>query len=154
MNAAYAVSRNWMPYAEYSYFPGIAREVTSNNTISNFSLPASDLHVGVHYRIPLGQKGFVPYLVGAAGFLHYGATTETITHPPLVAGLPTTYTTRDLASDNVFAMNFGAGVRYYVFGESSGFRTEFKVYKPLQGGSVYSTAPFYKATIGFFYQFK
>src|SRR5689334_15632998 len=68
-NLSFAATRNIMPYFEYSYFPGIPRERTSEAGTVRFSIPMSDFHVGVHVRIPLGQKFFVPYLVAGAGGL-------------------------------------------------------------------------------------
>ena len=144
-NVAMAVTRNWMPYAEYSYFPGIGRKDAGG---THFSLPASDVHAGVHYRIPFGQKAFVPYLVAGAGVIHWSATTYQVTIP--VPGQQPILHLNPVSSRSDFAVNFGAGIRYYVFGESSGFRTEIKMYKPT--GSF--TDPFIKASVGFFYQFK
>jgi len=150
-NVAVAVTKNWMPYAEYSYLPGIVRETkTAAGAPDRFSLPAADFHVGVHYRIPFGQKAFVPYLVAGVGMIHWSEATHKVAVINPITNKVDRFDTLTEKSSSDFASNFGGGVRYYVFGESSGFRTELKVYVPT---GTY-TDPFYKATVGFFYQFK
>src|SRR4051794_31613736 len=50
-NAAYAVTREIMPYAEFTYFPAIGRESSINGLTIVHPVPLSDFHGGVHIRI-------------------------------------------------------------------------------------------------------
>lgn len=143
-NVSWAVRKRWLPYAEVSYFPGISRFAPIENSSAkvSFDLPLLDYHAGVHYRIVIRESRIVPYLVAGAGGIRTFATTYRV---PPADGFPQ-FTVSDQAH-NAFAANFGGGIRYYVR-ERYGFRTEFKVYTPR---GTY-TDPFYKATIGFFFQ--
>jgi len=76
-NVSYAVTKALMPYAEFSYFPGLP--ITTSLTglgdagtkaTANYRLPLADVHFGVHYRFPVHEKPFVPYGVFGLGLLH------------------------------------------------------------------------------------
>ncbi len=154
-NMSYAATRTILPYFEYSYFPGVPREVSSAAGRVRFSIPLSDFHAGIHYRIPVGQKYFVPYLVAAIGGIRSSSASykATVNNP---AGLPFTLT-QTVPGETFLATNYGGGIRHYIFGESSGVRTEFKVYVPHATSgpnqSLFNQL-FYKATFGLFYQFR
>jgi hypothetical protein len=138
-NFSYAVHRVVMPYAEYSYFPGIQRELKTPSGTARFSVPLSDFHGGVHIRFPLGQSPVVPYAVGGVGGLRYRDTNIRVTFPDGFALNDTVKGSTD------FAVNFGGGLRFYTK-EKVGFRFEAKVYKPT---GTYTT-PFYKVEGGVF----
>ena len=139
-NFAYAVHRVVMPYVEYSYFPGIQRQLSTPSGKANFSVPLSDFHGGVHLRIPLGQSPVVPYAVAGFGAIRYQDTAVKINFPD---GFVLSDTIKG-ATD--FAANFGGGLRFYTR-EKVGFRFEAKVYKPT---GTYTT-PFYKVEAGGFF---
>jgi hypothetical protein len=151
-NVAYAVTRLIMPYAEFSYFPGLPISKDFTGTIgdagtkasSNYRLPISDFHGGVHIRIPLKESKFVPYGVAGIGLLHtsksnyaFDFTQNGIKNETLVP----------VASANNFAENFGFGVRYYTR-QKVGFRAEAKFYHV--GGII--NGIFSKYEFGVFYQ--
>ncbi len=153
-NIAYAVTRLIMPYAEFTYFPGIGRQTTitvpqvgANGSITpvnvNFlrSLPLTDFHGGVHFRIPLKEKHVVPYLAAGAGVVHFYSKTTTVTVPGF------TFAPITDPAQNKFAANFGGGFRFY-FNEKFGMRLEAKAY------TAKDEAVFGKVTVGFFYQIR
>jgi hypothetical protein len=142
-NVAYAVTRLVMPYAEFSYFPGIQRNASFPSGSVGFSVPVSDAHAGVHLRIPLGESPIVPYLVAGAGVLNFGDANVKIKFPD------GTTLSDTIKGESNFAANFGGGVRIYTR-EHVGFRIEAKIYKPT---GTY-TDPFYKVEGGVFIQFK
>jgi hypothetical protein len=142
-NVAYAVTRVVMPYAEFSYFPGIQRNASFPSGSVSYSVPVSDVHAGVHLRIPLGESPIVPYAVAGAGMLRFGDADVKIKFPD-----GTTLSDTITGASN-FAVNGGGGIRVYTR-EHFGFRVEAKIYKPT--GKY--TDPFYKVEGGFFIQFK
>jgi len=142
-NVAYALTRYIMPYGEFSYLPGISRQISNSNGNVNYDVRLIDFHGGVHIRFPLGQSKTVPYAVAGAGIIHSGKT-------PITVAFPDGFTVSDtIAASTDFAVNFGAGLRYYAT-ERLGFRVEGKVYKPT---GTYTT-PFYKIEVGVFFQFR
>src|SRR5262249_54051667 len=76
-NITFALNKWVLPYAEYSYFPGIGRNATGSDAVIgqyklHYSIPISDFHGGVHLRIPIRESPIVPYLVfGAGGLTHF-----------------------------------------------------------------------------------
>jgi hypothetical protein len=152
-NVAYAVTKAIMPYAEFSYFPGLPIDKNLAGTIgdsgtkatADYRLPLSDFHVGVHYRFPIKESPFVPYGVFGVGLLHSSESTGDFFYT--VQGKPVEQQ-NTLASANNFAFNFGAGVRYYTR-QKVGFRAEAKFYHV--GGII--NGIFSKYEFGVFYQF-
>jgi hypothetical protein len=152
-NVAYAVTRAIMPYAEFSYFPGLPISKNLTGTIgdpgttasANYRLPLSDFHVGVHYRIKLKESPFVPYAVFGIGLLHSSQSNYDFVYTEQGKQVDQVNT---LASANNFAYNFGGGVRYYTR-QRVGFRAEAKVYHV--GGII--NGFFSKYEFGIFYQF-
>src|SRR4051812_38085212 len=61
-NVTFAATKWLLPYAEFSYFPGIGRQIKgvfpNNNQpyTETFSIPITDFHGGVHIRIPIREK--------------------------------------------------------------------------------------------------
>ncbi len=150
-NVTYALTKYILPYAEYSYFPGIGRKqsgVVDGLTFTNtYSIPLSDFHGGVHIRFPIREHRLVPYGVFGMGALTHFDSTPTVkftdvtgvhSQPLFVAG----------GSD--FAINFGGGLRYYI-NQRFGVRLEAKVYKPTTGAF---TNTFGKVEGGFFFQLR
>jgi hypothetical protein len=153
-NVTYAINRWLLPYAEYSYFPGIARTATQpvpglTNIIAQqtYSTPLSDFHGGVHIRIPIRESPIVPYLVFGVGALTHFERHPALSYTGvdgLVHSLPS-----DEPGGTDFAVNFGGGVRYYV-NQRFGFRLEAKGYKP----NTSDISAFGKVEVGFFYQLR
>ena len=154
-NIVYSLTRVLMPFAEFSYFPGIPREgvpVPGTNRISqNFSSPIDDFNFGFHVRIPIPKSRIIPYGVISFGGIHSPAKTITASYPnpfPPPAQPPIVTTPVDVPGVTDFAVSGGAGIRYYAT-ERMGFRAEFKAYKP--HGTLSDS--FYRVTGGFFFQF-
>ena len=151
-NLCYGVSKYIMPYVEYSYFPGIGHEQTGTfqNTgqtyTLSYSVPLSDIHGGVHIRVPIRESRIVPYFV--AGF---GALTNRDSHVTahFTAFNMLQSTVIAVPGNSAFAANFGGGLRFYT-SQHFGFRLEAKAYK--QTGTF--TNVFGKVEGGFFYQFR
>src|SRR6185369_8102053 len=74
-NVTFALTKRILPYAEYSYFPGIGRSEDGTFTGSgarytlSYSIPLSDIHAGFHIRFPIRESPVVPYLVIGFGGL-------------------------------------------------------------------------------------
>jgi len=154
-NITYALKNKWvLPYFEYSYFPGIPHQSTltvapGQVLTHDYTLPFSDVHAGVHVRLPVfKEKPVVPYLVFGAGTMIYPSRTDTFSGTfngqPITQTLPVT-------SGADFAINGGGGIRYYI-GQSGtyGFRTEAKFYRIMDG--AFSGTTFGKVELGFFIQ--
>jgi hypothetical protein len=149
-NVSFAINKYILPYAEFSYFPGIGHNEsgtfsTGSSYTVHYAVPLADYHAGVHIRIPIHESPIVPYAVfGLGGLSHFafnaagtystGTSTETVSVP--------------VASGNVFAVNFGGGIRYYI-NQRFGVRVEAKAYKPESFFQVFG-----KAEFGFFFQLR
>jgi len=144
-NVAYAVTRAIMPYAEFSYFPGIGRKDTLSNANLVYSVPLTDFHGGVHIRIPIGESKVVPYLSGGVGMIHTSPVTFSATQ--VINGITVVYPPFTAPAESKFAGNFGGGFRFYL-SEKFGVRLEAKAY------SAKDEAVFGKVTVGFFYQIR
>lgn len=147
-NVTYAINKWILPYGEYTYFPGIVRNVpgSSSSAPYNYSVALSDFHGGVHIRIPIKEKPIVPYGVIGIGALSHFERKITI---PASGGFPPTALTVPGGAD--FAVNFGGGLRYYVT-QRFGFRVEAKAYKPTGAGTYGNT--FGKVEGGIFIQLR
>jgi hypothetical protein len=149
-NITFAITRMILPYFEYSYFPGIGR--TQTGTLSSgpfsahYSIPLSDIHGGVHVRIPIRESPVAPYLVFGIGALRASSRHVTATYTSF--GAPATLGL-DVPGSTDRAINFGGGIRYY-FSQRFGMRVEAKAYKP---SGVFDQT-FGKAEVGFFYQLR
>ena len=152
-NVTYGITRHILPYAEFSYFPGIQRRTsgqfagTGQPFDITFDVPIADFHGGVHIRMPIKESRYVPYAVFGMGLLRsferdYLAT---VTFPDgTTEMIPGT-----APASNDFAVNFGGGVRFYT-NQRLGFRIEAKAYKPT--GNF--TQVFGKVEGGIFIQFR
>jgi hypothetical protein len=161
-NVTFAATRVVLPYFEYTYFPGLLRQVetqaggTGRPVVGTFEVPLSDVHGGVHIRIPVAESKVVPYLVAGVGMIRSPARTVDVTFDT-AGGLDNTQIA--VPSDTTLAANFGGGVRYYV-NQRFGFRVEAKAYTPLQdfgelpGGITPSSKVFSKFVGGIFIQIR
>ena len=151
-NLTFAATRTILPYVEYTYFPQVANPTTlptppAGGTISvNRAVSFSDFHAGIHYRIPIKETRYVPYLAFGMGALTHSDQTLTVT-ATYNGAMTTTHPFQPGGSD--FAINGGGGMRIYL-GQRVGLRAEAKVYKPT--GTFSST--FGKVEFGIFYQFR
>src|SRR4051794_31381925 len=116
-NVTYGINRYILPYAEFSYFPGLPREVsgsfprTNETFTAKFTVPISDFHAGVHIRFPIHESRIVPYAVFGLGGLHtYGRTVDAEYTLP-GGGRGTLQIPVDSSTD--FAVNWGGGLRFY-----------------------------------------
>ncbi|HEU0123231.1 MAG TPA: outer membrane beta-barrel protein [Bryobacteraceae bacterium] len=147
-NVTYAVNKYILPYAEFSYFPGIGRKQTrtipglSQPINISYNIPLSDFHGGVHIRMPIREFPIVPYGVFGAGMIHAPERQFNVD----VEGIPVAFTS---AASTDAAINFGGGLRYYI-NQRFGIRAEAKAYKPT--GQFKET--FGKVEFGFFIQLR
>jgi len=155
-NFTVAANKYILPYVEFTYLPEVAfptaipvpsgaSSVTVNRNISFY-----DFHGGVHIRIPIHEKPYVPYVAFGVGELHHFEETNIMATVNFVGGGSVTLGPLDQPGGSDFAVNFGGGLRYYFSSAKFGMRAEVKVYKPT--GTFTST--FGKAEIGLFYQFR
>jgi hypothetical protein len=132
-NVSFGLTKQILPYVEYSYFPGIGRKEegifpgTGRPFTTSYSIPISDFHGGVHIRFIRAERRVVPYGVFGMGVLHSFARTVEATFSD--ASGPFNRVQLDVPSRNDFAVNFGGGMRFYV-NQRFGFRVEAKAYKP------------------------
>jgi hypothetical protein len=153
-NVTYGITRNILPYAEFSYFPGIKRVINDVFPTSRlpytaeFDVPITDFHGGVHIRIPIKESKWVPYLVFGMGLLRNSRADYVIKFNDPITGSPDTLP-GEFAASNSFAVNGGGGLRYYL-NQRLGFRVEAKIYKPT--GML--SDRFGKVEGGFFIQFR
>jgi hypothetical protein len=151
-NLAYAITRQVMLYGEFTYFPkvggglptGAAFDSQGGHVEYKYTPSIDDIHGGIHFRIPLGERHIVPYAAAGVGVLRFAPSTFTAT---VTVPNASPFVFSDLKADAVTkaAVNFGGGVRFY-FNEKFGMRLEGKAYKAAD------TKVFGKITIGFFYQ--
>jgi hypothetical protein len=87
-NISYAVTKIFLPYIEYSYFPSIQRTATGTfnppndcgqsgnqacSFTANYPTHAIDFHGGVHVRFQIRESHFAPYGVFGIGTLGVGS---------------------------------------------------------------------------------
>jgi hypothetical protein len=162
-NATYSVLPNLLLYGEYSYFPSIVHTTTdSNNALFTFKIPLQDFNFGAHVRFRIPKTPLVPYGVIGVGLLYSPSTTDSEqTYNRLTGGYGPA-TPNPVSSSTSFAVDYGAGVRWYLR-ESFGLRAEFKGYR-LTGGPLHDPSSagvngglgvnqVFRATLGFFFQF-
>jgi hypothetical protein len=153
-NVTYALKNKYvLPYFEFSYFPGLPRTQSISglaNSTYTFSLPLSDIHGGVHIRLPIFKESpVVPYLVFGIGTMRFPTTSASATFQGAGGALVTVPVSIPGESD--FTVNGGGGLRYYLGGSGKyGFRAEAKVYKPTSG--AFSDVTIGKVEAGFFFQ--
>ncbi|MBI2689684.1 MAG: outer membrane beta-barrel protein [Acidobacteria bacterium] len=147
-NVTYAANKYILPYAEFSYFPGIGRKISRTipgltaPVVIAYNIPLTDFHGGVHIRMPIREFPIVPYGVFGVGMIHAPERTFNVT----VEQLPIQFVS---GSSTDAAINFGGGLRYYI-NQRFGIRAEAKAYKPT--GQFKDT--FGKVEFGFFIQLR
>jgi hypothetical protein len=153
-NITYALkNRIVLPYFEYSYFPGIPHQLSvplggGQALTDSYRVAFSDVHGGVHIRIPIKEKPVVPYLVFGLGTMIYPGRTDSVSGT--LNGQPVTVPV-NVSGGADFTINGGGGIRYYM-GKSGtyGFRGEAKYYHIVDG--AFSGTSFGKVEVGFFFQ--
>lgn len=156
-NITYALKNKYvLPYFEYSYFPGIGRKftgtfpTTGRQYTASYSIPISDIHGGVHIRVPIRESPVVPYLVFGMGALVNPARTVSVSYADVSGPFQTV--NLDVPRTSDFAINAGGGLRFYIGGTGRfGFRAEAKVYKPT---GTFSDSTFGKVEAGLFFQLR
>jgi hypothetical protein len=150
---SYAVTKQLLPYFEYSYFPGITRERLgipvsgAGGTIDEvYAIPLTDFHAGIHYRFTIAESRLAPYAVFGLGGLRSSGRRVDVT---IRNELGTITDPRNVESSTDFAVNFGGGLRYYI-GQYWGVRVEGKAYRPTTGQFDNT---FGKLQFGIFWQF-
>lgn len=147
-NFVYSLTSVIMPFAEFSYFPGIGRDYPISGlpagSKATYSLPITDFNAGLHVRWPIPKSHVIPYGVISAGEIHNSSYNATIN---VTGPSPTTFN-YPIPSATHFTGSFGGGIRVYAT-EKIGFRGEAKFYKSTETGQ----ATFYRITAGIFYQF-
>lgn len=147
-NVTYAANKYILPYAEFSYFPGIGRKQSrtipglSKPVDISYNIPLTDFHGGVHIRMPIREFPIVPYGVFGVGMIHAPERQFNVN----VEGIQVPFTS---AATTNAAVNFGGGLRYYI-NQRFGIRAEAKAYKPT--GQFKET--FGKVEFGFFIQLR
>lgn len=156
-NVTFAINKYILPYAEYSYFPGIGRTSISNfpGSTSTFttdtSFPLSDFHGGVHIRFPIHESPVVPYaVIGLGGLTHFS---RTATATFVGADGKPMQVPFSVPAGTDFTVNFGGGIRYYM-NQRYGIRVEAKGYRPSGQGASPVTSTFGKVEFGFFFQLR
>jgi hypothetical protein len=146
-NVTYAVTKYVLPYFEYSYFPGIPHNISGAGCSANLSTPLSDIHGGVHLRLPFSKESpIVPYLVFGMGVMAYPGRSAAVEGCSPITSL-------NFPGGANFTINGGGGLRYYLGGSGRfGFRVEAKVYKPVEG--PFSNDTIGKVEAGFFFQLR
>ncbi len=147
-NVTYAANKYILPYAEFSYFPGIGRKQSrtipglSRPVDISYNIPLTDFHGGVHIRMPIREFPIVPYGVFGVGMIRAPQREFNVN----VEGIQVPFTS---AATTDAAVNFGGGLRYYI-NQRFGIRAEAKAYKPT--GQFKET--FGKVEFGFFIQLR
>src|SRR5882724_7285147 len=125
-NIAYGWSRMLFPFAEASYLPGILRRQTiqTGATSSNreFSINMTDVHFGLHLRLPRPESRVVPYAVGGVGLVHGGKSSATYYNVSPFGSVDAI--TQSVPSSTNFTFDFGGGLRFF-FTETLAIRVEF-----------------------------
>ena len=141
-NLSYSLPKLLLPYAEWSYFPGIQRNFDNGVNAGKLTAKITDFHGGVHIRFIGRESRVVPYGVVGFGALSSRSTGQS---KGKLSGLSSN---QDIRSTDP-AVNFGAGLRVY-HASFFGYRAEFKAYR--LWSSQFSKI-FTKSEGGIFFQF-
>lgn len=164
VDGGYAITKRLFLVTEASYFPSITK--VDIRTTSQVPLPTGTITMqndrtydrrvvefngGVHYRLPVPESRFVPYLVGGAGGVRFSSSDIMTTSTNLATGAVTPGQGQSpLPSQIVAAIDGGAGARFYVT-EHFGFRGEFRIFRPF---GIDNLTSFYRIAGGIFFQLK
>jgi len=135
VNLSYSLPKLLLPYVEFSYFPGIARQEDGNGFSFHGSDRLIDFHGGVHIRLIKAESQVVPYAVIGFGLLRSRITGfDHFNTPQLCPAVGKTVNdcpiTPETSTDP--AVNFGGGLRVY-HKSWFGYRVEGKAYRPISG---------------------
>lgn len=154
VNLSYSLPKLLLPYVEFSYFPELTRDYSSQNYKYIIAAKITDFHAGVHIRILPHESRVVPYGVVGFGVLSSHTTGDSEATPAYCSAQGVSSSCSqlngsvDIKSTDP-AVNFGAGLRAY-HTSHLGYRIEYKAYRPLSGQF---TKFFSKVEGGIFFQF-
>jgi hypothetical protein len=155
-NISAGINRFILPYFEYGrYVLPLPTErtgilgVTGESFTIRYETGSSDIHAGVHVRVPIRESRLVPYLVFGAGTIRRSGSQFTVrlAGPDGLGGEITAPT----PAVNEFAINYGGGLRYYL-NQRLGFRIESKWYNVTGANKI--TENFGKLAFGVFLQLR
>ncbi len=157
-DAGYAVTKSLFVVGEASYFPSLGQATVKQDTggytfTDTFDRKIFEFNGGIHYRLPVPESRFVPYLVVGAGAVHFpsAAISQSATKDGCTgSNCVTTAPNGTAGSQTSAAVDFGAGARLYVT-EHFGFRGEFRFFRPFGLDNLTS---FYRIAGGVFFQLK
>src|SRR5579859_961379 len=111
-NICYSVIPLLVPFAEYSYFPGIQKAATTYGipgATSSYSIPIQDVNFGLHLRVPKPRWRVIPYAVISFGLIHNSAHADQVTIPGQ-PGFPSDVESKQIPANTSFAASFGGGI--------------------------------------------
>jgi len=165
----YAITKSIFVVGESSYFPSLGVSNASSSPFCTSSVGGScqqmqqivdtykrrivEVNGGIHYRLPVPESRFVPYLAGGVGAVHSlsSTVTQAVTCSGSCSGFQTgSSQTSSLNGASAFEVAVGAGARMYL-SEHFGFRGEFRFYHPF---GVDNLGSFYRVSGGLFFQLK
>ena len=129
-NVTYAIQKSVLIYGEGSYFPGLEKKIaTPSMPLFEDRAKRSllDYNFGVHLRKRLPNSNIVPYVVAGVGGIH-SPRSEQFAVEKRNGNRVTGFTPTTLPAQDKFALNYGAGLRWY-FSENVGVRVELKGYR-------------------------
>lgn len=154
-NFAYGLTRALFPFGEVSYLPGILRQtkVATGATESNqqYSINMTDLHGGLHIRVPRAESRVVPYAIVGAGLIRSARSTATFYNTSRFGTVDAITTT--VPSSVNFAVNFGGGLRFF-FTQRFAMRMEFKAFKATSAPDPLDPRIFFRFAIGPVFQLR
>jgi hypothetical protein len=149
-NIAYGLSCAFFPFAEASYLPGILRTnsaaTVGSPSYRQFSIDMTDVHAGLHLRLPKPESRVLPYVVVGAGMIRQSAGTAVFFNVGF-PGQPVDRQTVSVPSAFSPAFNFGGGLRFY-FNDRFAVRIEMKGFKPTSAPAPLQPNLFYRFAIG------
>ena len=154
-NVAYGLSCTFFPFAEASYLPGIlhTQDVTTGPTVSHrqYNINMTDVHAGLHIRLPRPESRVVPYAAVGFGLLR-GSASTVILYPVSAfgSGAPTPSSVDSHVSP---AFDFGGGLRFFL-NERFAIRLEFKGFRPTSAPAPLQPHLFYRFAIGPVFQLR
>lgn len=165
-DVGYAVTKSIFIVGEASYFPSLGASTAtlppiclvagttgcqeSATVVYSYKRKIVEFNGGIHYRLPVPESRFVPYLAGGVGAVH--SLSSEITQNTICTGGCTgsSGNVGTLSGGTAFEVAAGAGARLYL-SEHFGFRGEFRFYHPF---GVSGLGSFYRVSAGLFFQLK
>jgi len=154
-NVAYGLSCRLYPFVEASYMPGILRTNNVGDAASpsyrQFSLNMTDVHTGMHFRIPIPEFPIMPYVVGGFGLIRQAKGTATFVNVSSFGQVDRQTVT--VPSSVSPAFEFGGGLRVF-FNDRFALRVEVKGFKPTSAPAPLEPRVFYRFAIGPVFQIR